>query len=131
MFNFLKKKTSLLATQEAVAGYEDYCKEHERERAEFEASLQPLKDEQSKAKFIIKQIYAQHSIDTGESWFVYDYCLDNEAFTDLCVFNDNELASLRKWTKRYKELETEITNLFEKYKHIERIKTHEYLKGRK
>ena len=112
MFNWFKKKE----TTESVAGLEDYYKEHKDEFAEFEAAMKPLSSEQSKAKFVIKEIYARHGIDTGPSWIIYDNCLDSEAFTDLCTFNDNELASLRKWTQRYKELETEMMNLSKKYR---------------
>lgn len=103
-------------TISSEAELEDYYKEHKSEFAEFEAALQPLTNEQSKARFIIREIYKRHGIDTGESWYIYDHCLNSETFTDLCVFNDNEIASLRKWTQRYKELETEIMNLGEKYR---------------
>lgn len=116
LFNKKQHKTKLLATAESVAGLEDYYEEHKSEFAEFEAALQPLSSEKSKAKFIIKEIYARHGIDTGPSWIIYDNCLDSEAFTDLCTFNDNELASLRKWTQRYKDLETEIIKLGEKFR---------------
>ena len=116
MFNlFKKKKTKFLVTQESVDGIGEYIKDSVHKFAELEAALKPLRIEHSKAKFIIKQIYAQHSIDTCESWEIYDYCLDSDAFTDLCIFSDAELASLRKWTQRYKELETEIQNLIENY----------------
>lgn len=108
MFNLFKKK----ANRKRV---EEYIKTHEKEYAEFEAAMQLLRDERSKAKFVIKQIYAQHNIDTGDSWDIYEYCLDSEAFTDLCIFSDAEIASLLKWTQRYKELDTEMTNLFNKY----------------
>ena len=116
MFNLIKKKkTKFLVSPESVAGIDEYIKDSVRKFAELESALKPLRNEHSKAKFIIKQIYAQHNIDTGKSWEIYDYCLDSDAFTDLCVFNDAELASLRKWTQRYKELETEIQNLIENY----------------
>lgn len=107
MFKLFNKK---------VADLEEYYKEHKSEFTEFEAALKPLSDEQSKARFIIKEIYKRHGIDSGPDWIVYDNCLDDGVFTDLCVFNDAELASLRKWTQRYKELETEIMNLGEKYR---------------
>lgn len=116
MFNlFKKKKTKILVTSESVDVTGEYIKDSVRKFAELESALNPLRNERSKAKFIIKQIYAQHNIDTGESWVIYDYCLDSDTFTDLCVFNDSELASLRKWTQRYKELETEIMNLIDNY----------------
>lgn len=118
MFNLFKRepKANWIATADDIADLEEYYKEHKSEFAEFEAALKPLEDEQRKARFIIKQIYKRHDIDSGSSWIIYDNCLDDEVFTDLCVFNDNELASLRKWTQRYKELETEIMNLGEKYR---------------
>lgn len=116
LFNKKEHKANWIATTDSVEGLEEYYKEHENKFAEFEAALKPLSAEQSKAKFIIKEIYKRHDIDSGPSWIIYDNCLDDEAFTDLCVFNDNELASLRKWTQRYKELETEIKNLAQEYK---------------
>lgn len=124
MFNWTKKffnsKQSRPAnwdeTTNSIAELDDYYKEHKLEFAEFEAALQPLINGRSKAKFIIKEIYKRHGIDTGEPWFIYDHYLDSETFTDLCAFNDNEIASLRKWTQRYKELETEIMNLGSKFR---------------
>lgn len=120
MFNLFKKKKTKAtwimttdAVKQAAASLADYKNEYTK----YEAAIKPLRDERSKAKFVIKQIYAQHGIDTGESWEIYDACLDNEAFTDVCVFNDAELAALRKWTQRYKEIETEIIKLGEKYIH--------------
>lgn len=116
LFSKKEPKANYNAQIETVADVEAYYKEHKNKFVEFEAALRPLSDEQSKARFIIRQIYARHGIDTGESCFIYDYCLDSEIFTDLCTFNDREIASLLKWTKRYKELETEIMNLGEKYR---------------
>lgn len=115
LFSKKEPKSTWIAAASDVAELEEYYKQHEEKFAEFKAALQPLSDEQSKAKFIIKRIYARHGIDSGPSWIIYDNCLNSEAFTDLCEFNDDELASLRKWTQRYKELETEIMKLGEKY----------------
>jgi hypothetical protein len=134
LFNKKEPKANWLATADDIAGLEDYYKEHKEEFAEFEAALEPLRDEQSKARFIIKRIYARHGIDSGSSWIIYDNCLDEEAFTDLCEFNEDELASLRKWTQRYKELETEIMNLGAKYRNASlysKLEWTKYLKEHK
>ena len=108
MFNLFKKK----AKRKSV---EEYLKAHKKEYDEFAAAMKPLSDEQRKAYFIVKHIYAHHDIDIGEIWNMYAYCLDRETFTDLCIFSDAEIASLLKWTQRYKELDTEIANIVNKY----------------
>lgn len=134
LFNKKEPKDNWIADSESFAGLEDYYKEHKSEFAEFEAALKPLGDEQSKARFIIKRIYERHGIDSGSSWIIYDNCLDEEAFTDLCEFNEDELASLRKWTQRYKELETEIMNLGKKYRNAslhDKLQWAKYLKDHK
>lgn len=134
LFNKKEPKANWLATADDVEGLEDYYKEHKEEFAEFEAALEPLSVEQSKARFIIKRIYARHGIDSGPSWIIYDNCLDEETFTELCEFNEDELASLRKWTQRYKELETEMINLVEKYRNSSlhsKLQWTKYLKDHK
>ena len=107
MFNLFKKK-------KVAKDLAEYLDSHEKERAKYLAAMKPLRDEETKARFVIKQIYAQHGIDAGD-WFIYKYCLDNEVFTDLHVFSEDELASLRKWTQRYKESTTEIDKLVADY----------------
>lgn len=115
LFNKKEPKATLIATADSVAGLEDYYKEHKSKLDELEATMKPLRDEQYKAKFVIKQIYAQHSIEINKYGVIDNCYLDSDVFTDLCLFNDAELASLRKWTQRYKELETEIMVLIENY----------------
>lgn len=131
LFNKREPKVNWLATADDVAELEDYFKEHAEEFAEFTEALEPLSAEQSKARFIIKRIYERHGIDSGSSWFIYDNCLDSDVFTDLCEFNEDELASLRKWTQRYKELETEIMKLGEKYHDSNKLYWSKYLKEHK
>ena len=134
LFNKKESNANYNADLGCVEGLEDYYKEHKEEFAEFEAALKPLSDEQSKARFIIKRIYARHGIDSGPSWVIYDNCLDDEVFTDLHEFSEDELASLRKWTQRYKELETEMMNLGEKYRNssqLSKLQWAKYLKDHK
>ena len=125
LFNKREPKATWIADSESVDGLEDYYKE---QFVEYNAALEPLSAEQSKAKFIIKRIYARHGIDSGPSWTIDDNCLDSDVFTDLCEFNEDELASLRKWTQRYKELETEIISLSEKYRDADKLQWTKYLK---
>lgn len=116
LFSKKEPKSNWNGRIDSVADVEEYYKEHKNEFEEFEEALTPLRDERSKARFIISQIYARHGINTGDEWYTFDYCLDSEVFTDLCAFNDDELASLRKWTKRYKDIETEMFDLGKKYR---------------
>lgn len=116
LFNKKEPKANWIATADDIAGLEEYHKEQESEFAELNAALKPLIDEQSKAIFIIREIYKRHGIITGSSRYIIDYYLDSEVFTDLCLFNEDELAALRKWTQRYKELETEMMKVGEKYR---------------
>lgn len=134
LFTKKEPKVNWNVDLDSVEEFEEYYKEHKSEFAEFEAALKPLNDERSKAIFIIKQIYKRHNIDLGSSWFINDNYLDSEVFTDLCEFDDDELASLRKWTQRFKELETEIMNLGEKYRNsslLSKLQWTKYLREHK
>lgn len=109
MFNLFKKKKATITLAE-------YFNTHEKEFAEYDAAMQSLRDEERKSRFIIEQIYARHGINAdADELTINDYHIDNEVLTDLHIFNEYELATLRKWARRFNEAKTRIDNIITKY----------------
>jgi len=71
---------------------------------ELDQKLQPFRDVKSKGSAIITELYKRHGIKVKEHWNgIEDKWLDLEVIKDLCLFTEQELASLEKWVPKYKE----------------------------
>lgn len=115
MFGFNKKKQTIKVPAEAVAGVEEYYKEQQKSFAAFDAALEPLRNERSKASLIIEQIYANHGIKIDVLCVIDERYLDDEVITDLHVFSEDEISSLRKWIPRYKNADAEIIKAIDEW----------------
>ena len=104
MFGFNKKNTTLKADAKDIKGLEESYKKAERTLEELDEKLKPYKEVESKGKVIISELYRRHGIKFETAWYdIEDAYLDFEVIDDLCVFNEQELAILKKWIPKYKE----------------------------
>ena len=103
MFGFNKKNTTLKADAKDIKGLEESYKKAERTLEELDEKLKPYKEVRAKCEAIISTLYTRHNIPIT-TWPSIDVALlDFEVIDDLCVFNEQELAVLKKWIPKYKE----------------------------
>lgn len=104
MFGFKKKNETWTARAEDVAGCEEAYKKTEDKVKELDEKLKPFREIKSKGLAVITSLYKRHGIEVKTFWYgIDDAWLDFEVIKDLCIFNDQELASLKKWIPKYKE----------------------------